>query len=94
MCEVERAEEYVWHHDLVMMKAKGLAVFVEENWPVRRGQGISYVGSQVGIPMLLAFAAELVLKAWKLREGGKAPKRTHNLIDLFMDLDEAGRRAA
>ena len=83
--------EHFWFEDLVMMKAKGLVVFAEENWPARQGQGISYIGSEAGIPLLVAFAGELALKAWKLREGGKAPLKTHNLVELFSDVDEAGQ---
>ena len=85
-CMENGEENFLWHYDLVMMRAKGLAAFVEENWPVRRGQGISCVGSDIAIPMLVAFAAELGLKAWKYREGGESPRRTHDVAKLFEDL--------
>ena len=46
----------------------------------------------IAVPVLLALATEIALKAWQCRErNGKAPDKTHNLVKLFDGLGDDAR---
>ncbi len=50
------------------------------------------ITSATAAPVLLAFAAELGLKAWQCRErSDKAPDKTHDLVNLFDRLGDDAR---
>ena len=83
--------EIFWPPDLIMREAMALHRLAEHLETERRAHG-GVNTSTTAAPMLLAFAAELALKAWQCRErGGQAPDRTHDLVKLFDGLGEDAR---
>ena len=85
--------------DLMIDNASALLVFAkslcdaqdsvlnrEEGEEIPHFDGNYFRGRFLSIPLLLSYAIELVLKAWKCREGSGPHLYTHDLLDLFDDL--------
>ena len=83
--------EIFWPPDLIMREAMALYRLGEHLETERRAHG-GVNTSTTAAPMLLAFAAELALKAWQCRErNGQAPDPTHDLVKLFDRLGDDAR---
>ncbi len=74
----------------MMVRANELGRLVE-HLEVEQRDGVWREGTNIAVPVLLALAAEIGLKAWHRSEGNKVPK-THDLLDLFDTLGEKARR--
>ena len=46
----------------------------------------------MAVPVLLALATEIALKAWLYKEKKETPDRRHDLLDLYDDLGEITRK--
>ena len=85
------AREIFWSPDLMMREALAL-LRLAGRLQAERANRPGANESATAAPVLLVLAAELGLKAWQCRErSGKAPDRTHDLVQLFDGLGDDAR---
>ena len=84
-------EERVWDADYMIWTAASLQCLVkelEQDESLSKSDSLSFRGKFVAIPVLLALAAEIALKAWQCRERQAQPDYGHDLLKLFEGLRE------
>ena len=74
------------------MSLQYVAKELERNQENSKQDTLLFLGVFVAVPVLLALATEVALKAWLYREGKEAPDRRHNLLYLYDDLGEITRK--
>ena len=68
----------------------GIAAYREGIGKVQRAsftRPTAFLRKFLTVPILLSLAAEMVLKAWRCREGKAKPIRSHDLLGLFNGLE-------
>ena len=87
----EDARYWIWHSYRMMETAKGLHRVADElhgrNTSPKSDQAL-FSGEFVAVPVLMALAMEIALKAWQCRERKRKPDRGHDLLKLFESLEE------
>ena len=68
------------------MSLQYVAKELERNQENSKQDTLLFLGVFVAVPVLLALATKVALKAWLYREGKEAPDRRHNLLYLYDDL--------
>ncbi len=71
--------------------AKGLqrvANELDENKTSPESDLLLFSGEFVAVPVLMALAMEIALKAWQCRERNGKPDKSHNLLKLFDNLED------
>ena len=85
------ATDWNWHSYHMMEKAKALYRVADEldrrGTPVNQDQ-LLFLGKLVAVPVLMALAMEIALKAWQCRERNAEPDKSHDLLKLFESLEE------
>ena len=76
------------------MSLQYVAKELERNQENSKQDTLLFLGVFVAVPVLLALATEVALKAWLYREGKEAHDRRHNLLYLYDDLGEITRKTA
>ena len=72
-------------------RAKGLqrvANELDRNKTSPESDSLLFEGELIAVPILMALAMEIALKAWQCRERNGKPHRSHNLLELFDGLEE------
>ena len=79
--------EIFWHPEWMLHEAARLGQAVERLDTPEEGRPVRFDRSSIAVPVLLALAIELALKAlqWNERDGGQ-PTQTHDLLVLFKGL--------
>ena len=87
----EMGNFWINNPDLMMKRANALRGFVEE-MEARERTGEWNEGLFLAVPILLALAVEIALKAWLRKETGAPPGKGHDLFKLFKTLSEDTQR--
>ena len=87
----DKSNDHVsWDVDSMIKNAKSLQRVAKEleknSSEALQSDAWLFQGTFLAGPILLSLATEIALKAWRCQELNKAPKRTHNLLELFKDL--------
>ena len=80
-----------WNSDRMIDKAKGLLRVAHEldgNKNSPKSDPLLFSGEFIAIPVLLALAMEIVLKAWQCLERNGKPDKSHDLLKLFDGLED------
>ena len=88
----KRKPEIFWHPEWMLHEAARLGQVVERLDAPEEGRPDRYDRSPIAVPVLLALAIELALKAlqWSERDG-RQPDHTHDLLVLFKGLKKDTR---
>lgn len=88
----EKKPEIFWHPEWMLHEAARLGQVVERLDAPEEGRADRYDRSPIAVPVLLALAIELALKAlqWSERDG-RQPAHTHDLLVLFKGLKKDTR---
>ncbi len=93
----------IWDADSMIENAKALHRVVKKleknkpkpspsdgwgKWDRGTEDQLLFLGRLLAVPNLLSLATEIALKAWQCRERQKAPKKIHNLLELFESLEQ------
>ena len=84
-------EERSWNADNMIWIAASLQCLVKElvqDDNLSKSDSLSFQGKFVAMPVLLALATEIALKAWQCRERQEKPDHDHDLLRLFEGLRE------
>ena len=65
---------------------------LERNRDNSKHDTLLFSGVFMAVPVLLALATEIALKAWLYKEKKETPDRRHDLLDLYDDLGEITRK--
>ena len=76
------------------MSLQYVAKELERNQENSKQDTLLFLGVFVAVPVPLALATEVALKAWLYREGKEAPDRRHNLLYLYDDLGRDHKKTA
>ena len=92
----EKATTKIWDPYQMMSRAKALrrlAEHLDDDGTVpNQWDGRLQEGRFVAVPVLLALATEIALKAWKCHERNGRPEQTHDLLELFLGLGKDAQR--
>ena len=88
----KKETEIFWHPEWMLHEAARLGQVVERLDTPEKGHPVRFDRSSIAVPVLLALAIELALKAlqWNERDGGQ-PTQTHDLPVLFKGLKKDTR---
>ncbi len=84
-------DERGWDAGYMIWTAASLQCLVKElkqDENLFKSDSLSFQGKFLAIPILLALAIEIALKAWQCRERQAEPDRGHDLLKLFEGLEE------
>ena len=88
----KKETEIFWHPEWMLLEAARLGQVVDRLDAPEEGRAVRFDRSPIAVPVLLALAIELALKAlqWKERDG-RQPTQTHDLLVLFKGLEKETR---
>ena len=88
----KKKPEIFWHPEWMLLEAANLGQVVERLDTPEEGRAVRFDRSPIAVPVLLALAIELALKAlqWNERDG-RQPAHTHDLLLLFKGLKKDTR---
>lgn len=88
----KKKPEIFWHPEWMLLEAARLGQVVDRLDAPEDGRDVRFDRSPIAVPVLLALAIELALKAlqWKERDG-RQPAQTHDLLVLFKGLKKETR---
>ena len=88
----KKKPEIFWHPEWMLHEAAKLGQVAERLDAREEGRAVRFDRSPIAVPVLLALAIELALKALQWNErGGRQPAHTHDLLVLFKGLKKDTR---